>query len=140
MQDLAATPCGVHWLVGDVRTIAFGGHQFDVWHDRAVFHFLTDKNDRDAYVRQVARAVKPGGHVIVATFGPEGPPRCSGLEIVRYGAESLHDEFGPSFRLVDRRSELHQTPMGSTQQFTCCYCVVASEPTSSSRAEARGRA
>jgi SAM-dependent methyltransferase len=130
----------VNWLVGDVRAVAFGRHHFDVWHDRAVFHFLTDKDGREAYVRQVAQAVKPGGHVIVATFGPEGPTRCSGLEIVRYGPESLHDEFGPSFRLVDHRSELHQTPMGSPQQFMYCYCIVSSEQTSSTGAEARGSA
>ena len=115
----------VNWLRGDVRTFAFGPHQFDVWHDRAVFHFLTNANDRVTYVRQVARAVKPGGHVVVATFGPEGPTKCSGLDVVRYDANALHDEFGTTFRLVKHRTELHQTPMGSTQQFTYCYCKIS---------------
>jgi hypothetical protein len=96
-----------------------------VWHDRAVFHFLTSGDDRAAYVLQVARAVKQGGHVIVATFGPEGPKQCSGLDVVRYDPEALHDEFGAAFRLVEHRTELHQTPWGSTQQFTYCYCKLS---------------
>ena len=95
-----------------------------MWHDRAVFHFLTAAGDRAAYVRQVARAVRRGGHVIVSTFGPEGPTKCSGLEVVRYDAESLHGEFGPRFRLIGSSKELHQTPFGTTQQFLYCYCVV----------------
>ena len=122
---LRARATKVNWLRGDVRTFAFARHQYDVWHDRAVFHFLTDANDRAAYVRQVANAVKPAGHVIVATFGPEGPTKCSGLDVVRYDPESLHDEFGSPFRLVKHCSEIHQTPTGSTQQFTYCYCKVA---------------
>jgi SAM-dependent methyltransferase len=124
---LGADAQRVTWLVGDVRTVPLDQHRFDVWHDRAVFHFLTSAEDRAAYVRQVAHAVKPGGHVIVATFGPEGPSRCSGLETVRYHPESLHAQFGPTFHLVEHRSELHQTPMGTTQQFTYCFCMV-SEP------------
>jgi len=122
---LGANASRINWLCGDVRTFPFSSGQFDLWHDRAVFHFLTDSADRAAYVRQVARAVKPGGHVIVATFGPEGPTQCSGLDVMRYGPEALHDEFGSDFRLVKHRSELHQTPMGSTQQFTYCYCRVS---------------
>jgi 2-polyprenyl-3-methyl-5-hydroxy-6-metoxy-1,4-benzoquinol methylase len=69
----------VQWLCGDITSIALPRHHYDVWHDRAVFHFLTDATSRAAYVRQVTHAVKPGGHVIVATFGPEGPAKCSGL-------------------------------------------------------------
>jgi len=122
---LGANAAKIAWLCADVRTFAFGRHQYDVWHDRAVFHFLTNADDRAAYVRQVAHAVKPGGHVIVATFGPEGPTRCSGLDVVRYDPEALHDEFGAGFRLVKHRSELHQTPMGKMQQFTYCYCRVS---------------
>ena len=122
---LGASAATVNWLFGDVRTYAFGRHQYDVWHDRAVFHFLTDADDRVAYVRQVAHAVKPGGHVIVATFGPEGPTRCSGLDVVRYDPEALHDEFGTAFRLIKHRTELHQTPMGTTQQFTYCFCKIS---------------
>jgi len=112
----------VRWLVGDILEIGLEPHAYDLWHDRAVFHFLTTQKDRIAYVRQVARAVKPGGHVIVSTFGPEGPTKCSGLEVMRYDADSLHDEFGGSFRLVESSKELHQTPSGRTQQFLYCYC------------------
>jgi hypothetical protein len=75
-----------------------------------------------AYVRQAVRFVKSGGHVIVSTFGPEGPTKCSGLDIVRYDADSLHDEFGACFRLVESSKDMHQTPFGSTQQFPYCYC------------------
>ncbi|HEX7272070.1 MAG TPA: class I SAM-dependent methyltransferase [Casimicrobiaceae bacterium] len=115
----------IEWLCGDVTTFTFPQHHYDVWHDRAVFHFLTDPKDRTAYVRQVAHAVKTGGHVIVATFGPEGPTQCSGLEVVRYGPDALHDEFGSAFRLVKHLTELHRTPTGTIQQFTYCYCNVS---------------
>jgi len=79
---------------------------------------------RVAYVRQVGRAVKAGGHVLVSTFGPEGPTKCSGLEVVRYDAEALHAEFGVRFRLLDSFKELHHTPFGTTQQFLYCLCRV----------------
>jgi len=112
----------VRWLVGDIVEIELKPHAYDLWHDRAVFHFLTTPEQRRAYVRQVTRAVKPGGHVAVSTFGPEGPMKCSGLEVMRYDAESLHSEFGGQFRLVESSKELHQTPFGTTQQFLYCYC------------------
>jgi SAM-dependent methyltransferase len=118
----------VQWLCGDVTTFAFPRQGFDVWHDRAVFHFLTEPDDRASYVRQVGRAVEPGGHVIVATFGPEGPTKCSGLDVVRYGPGALHDEFGSRFELVRHLTELHQTPAGAMQQFTYCYCNIATGP------------
>ena len=88
------------------------------------FHFLTVPEQRGAYVRRAARSVKPGGHVIVSTFGPEGATKCSGLDVIRYDAESLHDEFGARFRLVDSSKELHETPFGTTQQFLYWYCRV----------------
>jgi ubiquinone/menaquinone biosynthesis C-methylase UbiE len=112
----------VRWLVGDIVEIGLEQHAYDLWHDRAVFHFLTTPERRLAYVRRVTRAVKSGGHVIVSTFGPEGPAKCSGLEVMRYDAESLHGEFGGQFRLVKSSKELHQTPFGTTQQFLYCYC------------------
>ena len=89
-----------------------------------MFHFLTEAENRAAYVRQVARAVKPGGHVIVATFGPEGPEKCSGLDVVRYDPASLHGQFGAKFRLLDSVTELHETPWGTPQQFMYCFCRV----------------
>lgn len=113
---------GVRWLVADIIQVQLQPRAYDLWHDRAVFHFLTAEEQRVAYVRQVVQAVKPGGHVIVSTFGPEGPTKCSGLEVVRYDAESLHEEFGTRFRLVESSKEIHQTPFGTTQQFLYCYC------------------
>lgn len=114
----------VRWLVADIAKADLKDSAYDVWHDRAVFHFLTESSDRAAYVRQVAHAVKRGGHVIVSTFGPEGPMKCSGLDVVRYDAESLHREFGVHFRLLGSSKELHQTPFGTIQQFLYCYCSV----------------
>jgi len=100
----------------------FEKQSFDIWHDRAVFHFLTEQSERVAYVRQVEKAVKLGGHVIVATFGPKGPLKCSGLDVMRYDAEALHGEFGRAFELVDHLTEDHKTPGGTVQQFVYCYC------------------
>lgn len=114
----------VQWIVGDVTRLKLPRGTYDVWHDRAVFHFLTGTEERQAYVRQVAHAVRPGGHVIVSTFGPEGPTRCSGLEVARYDADALHEQFGARFRLLDSTKELHQTPFGTTQQFLYCYCRI----------------
>jgi 2-polyprenyl-3-methyl-5-hydroxy-6-metoxy-1,4-benzoquinol methylase len=114
----------VTWVTADVTQAALPPRQYDVWHDRAVFHFLTAPEQRAAYVRRVAESMKPGGHVIVATFGPEGPEKCSGLNVVRYDADSLHDEFGAHFRLMESATELHQTPFGTTQQFLYCLCKV----------------
>ena len=126
-QRLGTDAAKVAWLCGDVTNYGFRSHQYDVWHDRAVFHFLTQVEERAAYVRQVVRAVKPGGHVIVAAFGPEGPTRCSGLDVIRYDPDTLHDEFGARFRLEKHLTELHQTPAGAIQQFVYCYCHVAPE-------------
>ena len=111
-----------HWLAADITKVSLKPSSIDVWHDRAVFHFLTSSSDRAAYARQVALALKPGGHVIIGTFGPEGPVRCSGLDVVRYDATSLHNEFGKRFRLVESTKQLHQTPFGAIQQFLYCYC------------------
>lgn len=112
----------VHWLTADITKIELEPSAYDVWHDRAVFHFLTSEADRVAYVRQVARGVRHGGHVIVSTFGLEGPTKCSRLNVVRYDAESLHREFGVHFRLLGSSKELHETPLGTVQQFLYCYC------------------
>ena len=117
----------VSWLVANISKVQLLQNAYDLWHERAVFHFLTGAEDRMAYVRQVARAVRPGGHVIVSTFGPEGPTKCSGLDVARYDADSLHKQFGVRFRLVDSTKEIHQTPFGTTQQFLYCYCRMEEE-------------
>jgi 2-polyprenyl-3-methyl-5-hydroxy-6-metoxy-1,4-benzoquinol methylase len=123
-KRLGERAADVHWIVADITGVELVPRAYDVWHDRAVFHFLTAPEQRTAYVRQVVNSVKPGGHVIVSTFGPEGPTKCSGLDVVRYDAESLRDEFGARFRLVESSKELHHTPSGTTQQFLYCYCRV----------------
>lgn len=112
----------VNWLVGDITKVEFPENRFDVWHDRAVFHFLTDPVDRKAYVEQVMHAVRPNGHVIIATFSENGPEKCSGLPVMRYKPETLHAEFGEAFLLVNHEKELHHTPFGTVQQFIYCYC------------------
>jgi SAM-dependent methyltransferase len=114
----------VQWIVSDVTTADLPANAYDVWHDRAVFHFLTAPDQRAAYIRQVGKAVRSGGHVLVSTFGPEGPTKCSGLEVVRYDAESLHAEFGVRFQLLESLKELHETPFGTIQQFLYCLCRV----------------
>lgn len=112
----------VQWLEGNVLTAELKPSSYDVWHDRAVFHFLTTAQDRERYVAQVMRAVKPGGHVLVATFAEDGPERCSGLPVARYSADALHAEFGSEFRLIRTERQQHLTPWGATQNFTYCLC------------------
>ena len=93
----------VQWIEGDITRVVLAASAYDIWHDRAVFHFLTDPVDRAAYVAQVRRAVRPGGHVIVAAFGPDGPTQCSGLPVVRYAPDALHAQFGGAFELQSVR-------------------------------------
>lgn len=112
----------VTWLELDITRAELNPNFYDVWHDRAVFHFLTNETDRARYVRAVRRSVKTGGHIIVASFGLGGPEKCSGLNVVRYSAESMHREFRNDFELVDATTELHHTPFGTDQQFIYCYC------------------
>jgi SAM-dependent methyltransferase len=114
----------IGWLVGDVTQVSLPQRSFDLWHDRAVFHFLVDADERRKYVRATVNALRPGGHAIVSTFGPEGPTKCSGLEVMRYDAESLHREFGRRFRIEESAKELHRTPWGTDQQFTYCCCKI----------------
>lgn len=113
----------VELLVGDITELELPANAYDLWHDRAVFHFLTDPEARAAYVRQVLHALRPGGHVVIATFGEQGPEQCSGLPVVRYDEHSLHASFGvKAFRKLGHERELHETPWGSEQEFVYCYC------------------
>lgn len=118
----------VSWLDADVLTIPLPAAGYDVWHDRALFHFLTDPADRRRYVAQVAHAVRPGGHVIVAAFGPDAPDRCSGLPVVRYSSQALHVEFGRGFRLLESVTEEHRTPAGRSQAFVYSLCQIVESP------------
>lgn len=121
----------VIWREGDVLTADLGEAEFDVWHDRAVFHFLTTAAQRTRYVTQVRHALRPGGYALVATFAADGPARCSGLDVARYSPSALHREFGRDFRLVESRREEHSTPSGGRQAFT--YCLCRYEPHASTR-------
>jgi len=121
-QRLGALSSRAQWLVGDITSVRLPVQAYDVWHDRAVFHFLTEASQREAYVAQVRRALRPGGHVIVAAFGPDGPLQCSGLPVRRYAPGELHAEFGGAFELLEHASEAHQTPAGAVQQFVYCHC------------------
>jgi SAM-dependent methyltransferase len=113
---LGALAAKVRWVVADVTTWE-PSEAYDVWHDRAAFHFLTAPKDRAAYAARASRTVRPGGHLIIGTFAPDGPERCSGLPIVRHDAASLGDVFGSEFELMESRLHSHQTPMGATQRF-----------------------
>ena len=120
---LGARAQSVQWIAADITRADLPAAHYDVWHDRAVFHFLTDPADRARYVEQVLKSVKPGGHVIVAAFGPGGPLQCSGLDVMRYAPDALHAEFGAPFRLLGHETETHLTPAGKEQEFVYCYCV-----------------
>ena len=112
----------VNWFVADITEADLPKDHYDVWHDRAVFHFLTDEEDRRKYVERVMHSLRRGGHIIVASFSLEGPRKCSGLDVMRYSPESMHGEFGNSFQLVESIGETHNTPFGTTQDFVYCYC------------------
>jgi 2-polyprenyl-3-methyl-5-hydroxy-6-metoxy-1,4-benzoquinol methylase len=121
-ERLGERATAVTWLEADITQANLSYQTYDVWHDRAVFHFLTQRPDRQRYIQTTRHAVKPGGHVIMATFATDGPTHCSGLEVSRYSPDSLHDEFGDDFRLVDSTREVHTTPFGTEQKFIYCYC------------------
>ena len=114
----------VHWIVGDITLVELAEHRYAFWHDRAVFHFLRDAEARRRYVAAVRRGLRPQGNIVVATFGPAGPERCSGLDVVRYSADGLHAEFGGPFTKVASETEIHTTPWGTEQEFVYCYCRI----------------
>ncbi len=119
-ERLGKAAASVQWLAGDVTTVALPASTYCLWHDRAVFHFITQPAQRAAYVRQLTSSLKHGGQVVMATFGLKGPLKCSGLEVIRYDAESLLLELGPEFQLVRSANVEHQTPKGTTQLFLYC--------------------
>ncbi len=109
----------VRWIASDIANY-YPEQKFSLWHDRALFHFLTGPGDRDAYKMALRRALLPAAQVVIGTFALDGPSRCSGLEVVRYDADSLARELGPDFELIEPQGEVHLTPWGSEQQF--CFC------------------
>lgn len=115
-RRLGPMAADVHWVVADI-TEADLERTFDVWHDRAVFHFLVDEADRHAYLARLRESLAVGGHLVLSTFGPDGPERCSGLPVRRYDLESMRSTLGDDFELLDHELELHVAPSGATQQF-----------------------
>jgi 2-polyprenyl-3-methyl-5-hydroxy-6-metoxy-1,4-benzoquinol methylase len=119
-QRLGSRAAAVTWVEADITTVDLPRQGYDVWHDRAVFHFLLQPEERRQYVGTLRHALRRDGYVIVATFALDGPTRCSGLNVVRYSPASLADEFGAEFELVQSTSELHRTPLGVEQAFLYC--------------------
>ncbi len=117
---LGAKGAAVNWLCGDVTQVEFAENVFELWHDRAVFHFLTEADDRERYRENLCKALRPGGHVIIGTFAPEAPPRCSGLPVQRYDLERLRETLGDAFELRRQQKEMHVTPGGVEQMYLYC--------------------
>lgn len=117
---LGADAARIHWVEADVTRVELPPAHFDIWHDRAVFHFLTEPSTRAAYVEKACAAVKPGGHLIIATFAENGPERCSGLPVARYDSVSMQSQFADCCELLRSEKEAHTTPAGRLQQFRYC--------------------
>jgi 2-polyprenyl-3-methyl-5-hydroxy-6-metoxy-1,4-benzoquinol methylase len=115
-KRIGPAAANIDWIVADVTTWQPAG-PYDVWHDRAAFHFLTEPRNRAAYLERLQSALRPGGQTIIGTFALDGPEKCSGLPVQRYDGKSLASELGPSFELLDSRTETHHTPWNSTQAF-----------------------
>jgi ubiquinone/menaquinone biosynthesis C-methylase UbiE len=112
----------VKWIEADITCVHLASDAFDLWHDRAAFHFLTSPEQRAAYIENAVRALKHGGYLIIATFAEGGPVQCSGLPVVRYTCDHLRATLGPMFTLVQHQQQMHHTPTGAAQPFTyCCF-------------------
>jgi ubiquinone/menaquinone biosynthesis C-methylase UbiE len=125
-ERLGSRSAAVTWLEADVLSCDLPERSFDLWHDRAVFHFLTNTAEQERYVERVERALRLGGHLILATFASDGPTRCSGLDVVRYSPDQLAARF-TGFELVEHRSTVHRTPVGNEQRFLYCRFVRVAE-------------
>lgn len=117
-RRLGPRSSAVVWIEADITRVDLGAAAYDVWHDRAVFHFLTNDEDRRRYVTAASRALRPGGVALIATFSLQGPAHCSGLNVMRYDAEHLAREFGSEFSLERSLDDVHLTPSGVVQAFT----------------------
>lgn len=122
---LGAKAAAVEWIKADIATFE-PPRRYALWHDRALFHFLTDTSDRAGYVATLRKALQPGGTVIIATFAPDGPPKCSGLDVVRYDVDSIAAELGEGFQLLETLRETHVTPGKAEQKFNYFrFCAAA---------------
>jgi 2-polyprenyl-3-methyl-5-hydroxy-6-metoxy-1,4-benzoquinol methylase len=120
-QRLGERSQQVNWQVGDITQSDFDSHSIDFWHDRAVFHFLTNPAERQAYINTLTKSVKPGGYAMIATFAADGPKKCSDLPVQRYNPKGLYALFSSSFELLDQQQEIHQTPLARSQKFIYCF-------------------
>jgi 2-polyprenyl-3-methyl-5-hydroxy-6-metoxy-1,4-benzoquinol methylase len=121
-SQLGEKSSNITWIEADVTKHNFV-EQYDVWHDRAAFHFLTEAEDRKGYINSLNQALKLNGHLIIATFGLNAPPKCSGLPVVRYTPETLHNELGDNFNLAEAFANDHVTPSGVKQNFIFCRFI-----------------
>lgn len=119
-EQLGETSKLVNWIQADI-TDWNPNKVYDLWHDRAVYHFLTQEADRKAYVRTLKKALNPGGHLLISSFGLEGPEKCSNLPVRRHSPEMFDEELGPEFERIESKVENHETPWGSNQQFVFCW-------------------
>ena len=110
----------VSWVVGDITTAELPANHYDVWHDRAVFHFLTNNQQQQRYRDSLLAALKPGGHLVIAAFAPEAPPKCSGLPVQRYSLDLLVETLGDELELLRHHKEMHITPGGVEQMYLYC--------------------
>jgi SAM-dependent methyltransferase len=111
----------IKWLVGNITTVTLPKAAYDIWHDRAVFHFLIEESQRLAYLQQVKQSLAAKGHLIMATFASDGPEQCSGLNVMRYDTDTLRNFFGADFALLSSNYESHITPWASEQKFLYCH-------------------
>ena len=128
-ERMGANAAKIEWIEADITRFA-PSHQFGVWHDRAVFHFLTDHSNRRSYVDAMTRTLLHGGHAIIATFALDGPEKCSGLEVARYDGPTIAAELGNGFKLVEQVDETHHTPWDTEQRFSYFHFVKTSSESS----------
>ena len=134
--ELGGSAAGITWVEADIRTHDFG-RRYDLWHDRAVFHFMVSPADREGYLNVLRRTLRPGGHLVIATFGPQGPTQCSGLPVERYSAEEIQRVLGEDFELASSNLATHNTPSGASQQFLYAHLHRRAMAPPVSRAEER---
>jgi len=121
LNRLGKLPVSIKTIIGNISKITTQENLYDLWHDRAVFHFLTEESQRIKYVQNLKRSLKKNGIAIIATFGPDGPDKCSGLNTMKYDKTTLHAELGDDFQILGSKIDYHQTPFNTSQQFIYCW-------------------
>ena len=121
LNRLGELPVSIKTIIGNISKITTQENLYDLWHDRAVFHFLTEKSQRNKYIQNLKRSLKKNGIAIIATFGPDGPDKCSGLNTMKYDKTELHAQLGDDFQILGSKIDYHQTPFNTSQQFIYCW-------------------